>query len=176
MIKLFLMFFRISAFALGGGYAMIPVMSKNLTSKKLITEEEFREILSIVQAIPGPIAFKTSWLIGKKINGIKGAIISSLGILMPPFFSIILIASILKKYSDNIYVSGFTKGAYASLIGMVAGILYDFVKTTKFNKCDIIIIILSISIIFFYPSYTIVTFFSTIIVFYFLEKRNDKNA
>ncbi|KLO24914.1 MULTISPECIES: chromate transporter [unclassified Marinitoga] len=176
MIRLFFIFFRISALALGGGYAMIPVMSKNLTSKKMITENEFMEILSIAQAMPGPIAFKTSWLIGKKIKGIIGAIIASLGVLIPPFFSIILVALILKRYSDNIYVSGFTKGAYASLIGMVAGILYDFVKTTKFNKYDIIIIILSISIIFFYPSYTIVTFFSTIIIFYFLEKRNDENV
>ncbi len=170
------MFFKISSLALGGGYAMIPVMLKNLTSANLLTEEEFKDILSIAQAMPGPIAFKTSWLIGKKIYGIKGAIVASLGILIPPFFSIVLVASILKKYSNNKFVSAFTKGAYASLIGMVAGILYDFVKTTKFNVYDIFIILLSVLMMFFYPNYTVIVFFSSVLLFYFLEKGYDKNV
>lgn len=176
MLKLFFMFFKISALALGGGYAMIPVMLKNLTSANLLTEEEFKNILSIAQAMPGPIAFKVSWLIGKKINGIKGSIITSLGILIPPFFSIVLVASILKKYANNNFVLAFTKGAYASLIGMVAGILYDFIKTTKTNIYDIFIIILSTLIMFIYPKYTVIVFFSSIILFYFLEKGYGKNA
>ncbi|KAF2956212.1 chromate transporter [Marinitoga sp. 38H-ov] len=176
MIRLFLMFFKISALALGGGYAMIPVMLKNLTSNNLITEEEFKEILSIAQAMPGPIAFKVSWLIGKKINGIYGALITSLGILIPPFFSIVLVASILKKYSNNNYVLAFTKGAYASLIGMVTGILVDFIKTTKKKIFDIIIIILSTIIMYFFPKYTVIIFFSSIILFYFLEKGYGKNV
>ncbi|MBM7559333.1 chromate transporter [Marinitoga litoralis] len=176
MIRLFFMFFKISALALGGGYAMIPVMLKNLTSYNILSEEEFKEILSIAQAMPGPIAFKVSWLIGKKINGIKGSLVTSLGVLIPPFFSIVLIATILKKYSNNNYVLAFTRGAYASLVGMVAGILYDFIKTTKTNIYDIFIIIFSTLIMFVYPKYTVIVFFSSIILFYFLEKGYGKNA
>lgn len=176
MIRLFFMFFKISALALGGGYAMVPVMLKNLTAANLLTEEEFKEILSIAQAMPGPIAFKMSWLIGKKINGTKGSITTSLGVLIPPFFSIVLVASILKKYSDNIYIFGFTKGAYASLIGMVAGILYDFIKTTKFHFYDIAVIGFSTTIMFFYPNYTVIIFFLSLILFYYLGKGYDKNV
>ncbi|GAB6188935.1 chromate transporter [Marinitoga arctica] len=176
MLNLFLIFFRISAVALGGGYAMIPVMMKNLTSKGYLSEDEFKHILIIAQAIPGPMAFKVSFLSGKKIQGIKGAIVSSLGVILPPFISIILVASILKEYSNNVYVSGFIKGAYASLIGMVAGILYDFIKTTKIKKYDLFIILFSVLIMFFFPRYTVLVFFSGVILFYFFDKGFDKNV
>ncbi|SHE65093.1 chromate transporter [Marinitoga hydrogenitolerans DSM 16785] len=176
MLRLFWMFFKISAVALGGGYAMVPVMMKNLTNKGYLTNNEFKHILIVAQAMPGPIAFKISFLSGKKIAGIKGSIAATLGVLIPPFFSIILVASILKEYSDNIYVSGFINGAYASLIGMVGGILYDFIKSTKIRIYDILIIIFSVFIMFFYPRFTVIIFFASIILFYFLDKGFGKNA
>lgn len=175
MLKLFFIFFRISALTLGGGYAMVPVMMKSLSSSNLLEKDQFEKILVLAQSLPGPIAFNLAWLSGKQINGVKGAIVSSIAVLTPPFFSIVLISSILKSYSDNPYVSGFIKGAYASLIGMIAGLLIQIIKGTKFKFYNILVIVLAIIAIFFYSDFTILIFFLSILFFYLTNKGYDKN-
>lgn len=176
MLKLFFIFFRISALTLGGGYAMVPVMMKNLSASNQLKKDEFEKILVLAQSLPGPIAFNLAWLSGKQIKGIKGAVISSIAVLTPPFFSIILISSILKTYSENPYVSGFIKGAYASLIGMIAGLLIQIIKGTKFKLYNIAVIIAAIITIIFYSDLTILIFFLSVLFFYLTNKGNDKNA
>ena len=176
MLKLFFIFFRISALTLGGGYAMVPVMMKNLSASNLLTKEQFEKILVLAQSLPGPIAFNLAWLSGKQINGIKGAIISSLAVLTPPFFSIVLISSILKQYSENPYVAGFIKGAYASLIGMIAGLLIQIIKGIKFKIYNIIVIIFAIITITLFSDFTIIIFFLSVLFFYLTNKGFDKNV
>jgi len=176
LLKLFFIFFRISALTLGGGYAMVPVMMKNLSASNLLTKEQFEKILVLAQSLPGPIAFNLAWLSGKQINGIKGAIISSLAVLTPPFFSIVLISSILKQYSENPYVSGFIKGAYASLIGMIAGLLIQIIKGIKFKIYNIIVIIFAIITITLFSDFTIIIFFLSVLFFYLTNKGFDKNV
>ena len=176
MLKLFFIFFRISALTLGGGYAMVPVMMKNLSASNLLTKEQFEKILVLAQSLPGPIAFNLAWLSGKQINGIKGSIISSLAVLTPPFFSIVLISSILKQYSENPYVSGFIKGAYASLIGMIAGLLIQIIKGIKFKIYNIIVIIFAIITITLFSDFTIIIFFLSVLFFYLTNKGFDKNV
>jgi len=176
LLKLFFIFFRISALTLGGGYAMVPVMMKNLSASNLLKKDEFEKILVLAQSLPGPIAFNLAWLSGKQIKGIKGAVISSIAVLTPPFFSIILISSILKTYSENPYVSGFIKGAYASLIGMIAGLLIQIIKGIKFKLYNIAVIIAAIITIIFYSDLTILIFFLSVLFFYLTNKGNDKNA
>src|SRR6056297_2333277 len=153
---------------------MVPVMMKNLSASNLLTKEQFEKILVLAQSLPGPIAFNLAWLSGKQINGIKGSIISSLAVLTPPFFSIVLISSILKQYSENPYVSGFIKGAYASLIGMIAGLLIQIIKGIKFKIYNIIVIIFAIITITLFSDFTIIIFFLSVLFFYLTNKGFDK--
>ncbi|MGM0642008.1 MAG: chromate transporter [Thermotogota bacterium] len=176
MFKLFFIFFRISALTLGGGYAMVPVMMKNLSASNLLTKEQFEKILVLAQSLPGPIAFNLAWLSGKQIYGLKGSIISSVAVLTPPFFSIVLISSILKQYSENPYVSGFIKGAYASLIGMIAGLLIQIIKGVKFRLYNFIVIIIAIVSITLFSDFTIIVFFLSVLFFYLTNKGFDKNV
>jgi chromate transporter len=74
-LNLFSIFFKIGAFTFGGGYAMVPIMEREIVeNKKLIDSEVFIDMLALAQASPGPIAVNTSIFIGYKLNGILGAL------------------------------------------------------------------------------------------------------
>ena len=88
LFSIFYIFFKISGFTIGGGYAMVPAIERNLINKKFISEKEFLKLLSIAQSMPGPIAFNLSVLLGSKLRGFWGALFASIGVLIPPFFGI----------------------------------------------------------------------------------------
>lgn len=81
---MFLTFFKIGAFTIGGGYAMIPIIQQEIVDKKKwIEEEEFLDIIAISQGSPGPIAINVSIFIGYRLKGLKGAITCMLGTALP---------------------------------------------------------------------------------------------
>ncbi|HPP32309.1 MAG TPA: chromate transporter, partial [Soehngenia sp.] len=93
ILNLFITFFKIGAFTFGGGYAMIPIMEREIVeNKKLIDDEEFTDMLALAQASPGPVAVNTSIFIGYKIKGLMGALSSLLGTVLPSFLIILIIA------------------------------------------------------------------------------------
>jgi len=174
MIKLFLTFFRISALTIGGGYAMIPVIEKNLEKMNWMQPEDFYTLLTIAQSLPGPVAFNISWLVGKKLKGMPGAIIAAFAVMIPPFFTILIASSLIMKYRDNTYVQGFLKGAYGALIGMVGGIMYKLIRNQKWDIYKVILISASIVIFFLKSDIMIPIFLFLVISGYIAElKRSD---
>ena len=96
MLELFLTFFRIGMFTFGGGYAMIPLIEREIIyNKKWIDKDELLEIISISQMTPGPIAINAATFIGKKRMGILGSIAATLGVISPSLLVIILISIFL---------------------------------------------------------------------------------
>ncbi|HPX16360.1 MAG TPA: chromate transporter [Petrotogaceae bacterium] len=176
IFNLFWMFLKVSALTLGGGYAMVPVMDKQLQSRGIMIEKDFYEILTIAQSLPGPIAFNVALLCGKKVAGIKGAFASTLGVLIPPFFAIVLAASIIKKYSDNVYVKGFLKGSYGAVIGMVGGVLYKMASKQEWNLFKVIMCIAGVLILLANKDIVVMVFLLVIILNYVYEsKKGSRN-
>ena len=92
LIKIFLIFFKIGATTFGGGYAMLPIIERELVeNSKLISSDEFVDFISIAQSVPGPIAVNISLLIGYRLSGFSGSIFALLGTAMPSFLSIVII-------------------------------------------------------------------------------------
>ena len=90
---MFLTFFKIGAFTFGGGFAMIPIIQKEVVeNKKWIKDEEFIDTISIAQSSPGPIAVNSSIFVGYKISGFPGALICTFGTVLPSFLIILVIA------------------------------------------------------------------------------------
>lgn len=177
MLKLFLTFFKISALTIGGGYAMVPVIQKNLEKKGWMSNEDFYTLLTIAQALPGPIAFNISWLTGKKLNGFKGALFASLGVMIPPFFAIVLASSIIMKYQDNIYLQRFLRGAYGALLGMISGLVYKLYKNQSWNLYKIMLIIFSLIIVYMKSDLMIPIFVAIVLFAYIKENRGcDKKC
>ena len=93
MIDLFLTFLSIGFFTIGGGYVMIPMIKEKCVEKKnWLTEDEFLDLLAISESTPGPIAINISTYIGYKKYGIKGAIVSTLGVVIPSIVCIYIIS------------------------------------------------------------------------------------
>lgn len=100
--ELFWVFFKVGMFTFGGGYAMLPLIQKEVVeSKKWVCEEEIVDIFAIAQSTPGIIAVNTAVFIGKKIAGIPGAVAGALGVILPAFIAIILVLLFLQGVQEH---------------------------------------------------------------------------
>ncbi|MGL5902743.1 MAG: chromate transporter [Cetobacterium sp.] len=118
--ELFMLFFKIGMFVIGGGYAMIPFIKKAVVEdKKWLTEEEFLDALAVSQSAPGILAVNVSVYVGKRLRGIKGILAASLGAVLPSFLIILIIAIFFQNFQDNKYVIKAFKGIKPAVIALV---------------------------------------------------------
>lgn len=124
-LQLYWSFFKIGLFSIGGGYASLPLIEKEIVDLHgWLTMTEFTDIITISQMTPGPIAINTSTFVGTQIGGVLGAIIATLGCVSPSFIIVLSLAYIYVKYKNVKVISDVLYGlrpAIVSLIG-VAGI------------------------------------------------------
>lgn len=103
--ELFLSFAKVGVMTFGGGYAMLPILQREVCEKKKwVTEAEIMDYYAIGQCTPGVIAVNTATFIGKKTKGILGGIVATLGIVTPSIIIIALIAALVSNFSDIAWV------------------------------------------------------------------------
>ena len=119
LIKLFFAFFKIGLFTFGGGYAMIPLIQEEVTKNGWLTAEEVIDIVGIAESTPGPIAVNLATFVGTSQMGFLGALVATVGVILPSFIIILLIAIIFKKIMDNKYVKSILKGINPVIIGLI---------------------------------------------------------
>ncbi|MBQ9757302.1 MAG: chromate transporter [Clostridia bacterium] len=134
LTKLFFAFFRIGILTFGGGYAMLPMLEREIAVKhKWATVEEIMDYFAISQCTPGVIAVNLATFIGRKTNGIIGGIVATLGVVAPSVIIISLVATILQK----IYYNPIVKSAFAGVGVAVCAILVQaFLKISKTGIVD----------------------------------------
>lgn len=119
--ELFLVFFKIGTFTIGGGYAMVPLIEKEIVDvKKWIEKEEFLDMLAMAQSSPGPIAVNVSVFVGYKTAGLLGSIIAVFGAIFMAFVTIILVAIGLSNIQDNIMVEKAFKAIRPAVVALIA--------------------------------------------------------
>lgn len=124
--SLFKITFYISAFTFGGGYIVIPMMSKYFVDDlKLISEQELLDMAAIAQSSPGAIAVNIAVLVGYRISGITGAIISCIGTVLPPLLILSIISSFYKAFRDNRVISAILKGMEAGVAATIVSLVID---------------------------------------------------
>lgn len=116
---LFIEFFKIGLFTIGGGYAMIPLVKETVLNYGWLPEGEFYDFLGICESTPGPIAINMATFVGSVQGGILGSICATFGVVLPSFIIILLIASILKNFTDNKYFKGFIEGVKPVVIALI---------------------------------------------------------
>ncbi len=120
LFELYLSFFKIGLFTFGGGYAMIPMLEREIvTKRKWATLEELMNYFAISQCTPGVIAVNTATFTGYKRKGVLGGLFATLGVITPSIIIICLLAGILNAFSDNIYV----KRAFAGISVAVCALM-----------------------------------------------------
>ena len=131
LLSLFWEFFKIGLFTIGGGMAMIPLMTRiAVEDKKWVTEEEMLDCIAISQAVPGVVAINTATYIGYKKAGFKGGIFATFGVIAPSFLIILALANVINTVSDNKYIQGAFTGIKACVTGLVAVVAYNIGKQT----------------------------------------------
>lgn len=120
LTQLFITFFKIGLFTFGGGYAMIPIIQKELVKKEWISEERFYDILGVTQSAPGAMAINIAVFIGHQILGFRGALMATLGAVLPSFMIILSIAIFFANFSGNSLVERFFNGIKPAVVALVA--------------------------------------------------------
>ena len=145
LIKMFLSFLKIGAFTFGGGYAMIPLIEEEVVNKNhWIEKEDFMDLLVISQSLPGALAINCSTFIGYKLGGILGGIIAMLGVTLPSFLIILIIATFFMQFRDNYYVNIAFKGINAAVPMLVLAGVTSLLKGLKKNFQSAIIIVVAL--------------------------------
>ena len=133
---LFLTFMKIGAFTFGGGYAMISVIQRETVEKhKWITDEDILDIVAIAESTPGPIAINAATFVGYQVAGFWGSFFATLGMVIPSFVIISLIALILSQFKNSTIVKYAFNGIRA---GVLALIVKAFVSMLKKCPKDIV--------------------------------------
>lgn len=142
LIKLYLIFFKIGIVNFGGGYAMLPLLSKELVEKRdWATNAELADYYAIGQCTPGAIAVNVATFIGYKRKGMIGGIVTTLGLVSPAFIIIFIIATLLTNFASNEYVQYALSGIRVCVFGLV---LYAITKLAKSSLVDIWTVALAI--------------------------------
>lgn len=117
---LFWEFFKAGLFTIGGGLAMIPLLEDAVIKHNWLTESQFYDFVGICESTPGPIVVNVATYIGSVQAGILGSLIATLGVVLPSFIIIILIASILKNFTDNKYFKSFIEGVKPVVAALIS--------------------------------------------------------
>ena len=131
ILQLFWVFFKIGAFTFGGGYAMIPLIQKEVVeNKKWITDDDILEIIAIAESTPGPIAINSATFVGYRTCGFFGAFFATLGVVLPSFVIILLISFVLREFQS-------IKAVQYAFNGIRAGVLALLIKALwgMYKKC-----------------------------------------
>lgn len=147
-LQLFLTFAKIGAFTIGGGYAMIPLIQREVVErKKWLGSKEFLDILAISQSAPGILIINISIFIGEKLKGVKGSIAASVGSALPSFIMILLIAHFFEAYKENEVVNRIFQGIRPAVVALIAVPLITLSKSANLNKYTAFIPIITVLLI-----------------------------
>lgn len=156
-LQLFIEFFTLGLFTFGGGYAMIGLLEERMTRRGWLDSDEILDCIAVTQTLPGVIAVNMSLYVGYRLKGIKGALVSVFGMVLPSFVIIILIAMFMENFGDNRYIQGALKGIRIATLGLIlsaavklAAKTYDKVKGSKADS--------AFSILLFGVSFLLISF------------------
>ncbi len=118
-LELFLTFLQIGAFSFGGGYGMISLIREKVLMYGWLTEEELLNMIAVAESTPGPIAVNMATFIGSAEGGILGSLLATLGVILPSFFIILIIAALIRNFLKYKGVQAFLGGIRPCVVGLI---------------------------------------------------------
>ncbi|MBQ9910621.1 MAG: chromate transporter [Lachnospiraceae bacterium] len=140
--EIFLTFFQIGLFTFGGGYAMIPLIQSEVLGKAWLTSEELINFIAVSESTPGPFAVNISTYIGTILGtqqgsvftGFLGGICGTLGVVMPSFIIILIVAHFYEKFKESKIVSGIMTGLRPATVGLIGAAVVSILMTNLFKN------------------------------------------
>ena len=144
LLQIFWSFFKIGLFTFGGGFAMIPLIERDVVERNCwVTKEEFVDLLAVAQSAPGVFAVNISTFVGYKLRGKVGAVVASLGNVLPSVIIILLIAAFFSSFSDNEMVNNIFKGVRPAVVALIAAPVFTMAKSARIGWTNVWIPVLS---------------------------------
>ena len=128
-LELFWTFLLIGAFTFGGGYAMLPLMQAEVTAKGWISNEAVVNFIAVSESTPGPFALNMATYVGSEMGGVLGAACATLGVVLPSFVIILIVAKCFDKFRSSKAVKGCMSGLKPAVIGMIGTAVLSIGKT-----------------------------------------------
>ncbi|MGE5631751.1 MAG: chromate transporter [Caulobacteraceae bacterium] len=179
LIELFMVFFKIGAFTIGGGYAMVPIIQEEVCSKKKwSSDEEFLDIIAIAQSLPGVLAVNTASILGYKLFGIPGVLAAVLGAVLPSFLIILFIAMFFTQFAQYHMTELVFKGVRPAVASLMAFSVIKLGKKVGISKFNIAMGLFVIALLVFkvHPILIIIIAGSTGIVAEYWGGRSNARA
>ena len=150
LFELLLVFARIGAVTFGGGYAMLPILQRELVEKRgWVTDEEIMDYFAIGQCTPGIIAVNTATFVGMKLRGVAGAVFATVGIVLPSLVIISVIAACLANFADLDVIKNAFAGVRVCVCVLVANAVVKLWKKAVVDKATLLIFLLVLIFSFF---------------------------
>jgi len=179
VFELFFSFFKIGAFTIGGGYAMLSMVEKAVVDqKKWVANDEFWDMIAVVQSLPGVFAVNTALYVGHRVAGIKGAIAAMLGAIIPSITIILLLATVFREFRDNPVVERVFKGIRPCVVALILAPSLRMIKSAKVTWKTAIIPIAAVFLIWWCkvsPVYVILAAIAGSVIYALVIGRRTKN-
>lgn len=147
LFDLFWTFCKIGALTFGGGYAMLPLIQREIVeNKKWSTEKEILDYYAVGQCTPGVIAVNTATFIGYKLKGIIGGIVATLGVIFPSIVIILIIATFLQNFADLAIVQSAFAGIRVAVVALIITTVVKLIKSSIKDYLGVIIAIIAFAI------------------------------
>lgn len=132
-LKLFWDFFRVSCFTFGGAYGAIPLIRDMVMGNGWISEDRFAYMIAVSESTPGPIAVNMATYIGSELGGIPGAACATLGVVLPSFVIILIVAKCFERFRKSRAIQGAMSGLKPAVVGLIATAVVSVGKTVFFS-------------------------------------------
>ena len=143
-LKLFTSAFYLSAFTFGGGYVIIPLMKRKFADElKWIEEKEMLNLTAIAQSSPGPVAVNAAMLLGYRVAGAPGGLVTVLGTILPPFITLSVVSLFYAAFRDNPIVNAVLKGTQAGVAAVIADVSLSLGKNVVKERDILSVIIMA---------------------------------
>ena len=136
---LFLTFVKIGMFTIGGGYAMLPLIQREVVDRGWLSKEDFVDVFAVTQSLPGIFAVNISIFVGYRLKKTPGAICCALGTILPSFLIILLIALFFTQVRDNEWVERAFKGLRPAAVALIVVPCLTTARSIKLTKLQLII-------------------------------------
>lgn len=178
IIEIFILFFKIGAFTIGGGYAMLSLIEDEIVNKKKwLNHEEFLDGMAIAQSTPGVLAVNISLITGYKISGFLGMFAGMLGAVLPSFFIVLFLSQILLAYGHDIVVIAIFNGIKPAITALILISVYRIGKSAKINRYNFILPVIVAILIKYFGVSPILIIIATMLlgdIYYTLEENHKK--
>ena len=131
-LQLFWTFFKIGAFTIGGGYAMLPLMQEQVLAHEWMSASQIIDFIAVSESTPGPFAINTATFVGLETAGFFGAVCATLGVVLPSFIIILIVAQIFEKFKNSKTVKGLMTGLKPTVIGLIGSAAVSIAATVFF--------------------------------------------